>query len=75
MGFFAKSMLERLRKFDAYPKTLEDFQIKTFTGGTGMLHLYLSITLVLWLDYFFAIYITSSMACESSSIELATQHV
>jgi len=28
------SALEVLKKFDAYPKTLEDFRIKTFSGGT-----------------------------------------
>jgi len=25
----------RLRQLDAYPKTLEDFRIKTFSGATG----------------------------------------
>ena len=28
-------MFEKLRQFDAYPKTLEDFRIKTFGGATG----------------------------------------
>ena len=28
-------MIERLRRFDAYPKTLEDFRVKTFGGATG----------------------------------------
>ncbi|KAK8749439.1 hypothetical protein OTU49_015357, partial [Cherax quadricarinatus] len=28
-----KSLADRLRQFDAYPKTLEDFQIKTFSGA------------------------------------------
>jgi len=28
------SALELLKKFDAYPKTLEDFRIKTLSGGT-----------------------------------------
>ena len=27
----------RLRQLDAYPKTLEDFRIKTFSGATGEL--------------------------------------
>ena len=31
-----KEMFERLRRFDAYPKTLEDFRIKTFGGATGI---------------------------------------
>lgn len=26
---------ERLRQFDAYPKTLEDFRVKTFGGALG----------------------------------------
>lgn len=29
-----KTLIERLRQFDAYPKTLEDFRIKTFGGAT-----------------------------------------
>lgn len=28
------NLLESIKKFDAYPKTLEDFRIKTFGGGT-----------------------------------------
>ena len=28
------SVVEVFKKFDAYPKTLEDFRIKTFSGGT-----------------------------------------
>lgn len=28
-----KGLIERLRRFDAYPKTLEDFRIKTFGGA------------------------------------------
>lgn len=30
-----KELFGRLRQFDAYPKTLEDFRIKTFGGATG----------------------------------------
>ena len=26
-------LLGKLRRFDAYPKTLEDFRVKTFSGG------------------------------------------
>ena len=32
-------MFEKLRQFDAYPKTLEDFRIKTFGGATGIITL------------------------------------
>ena len=28
-------MLSRLRQFDAYPKTLDDFRVKTFGGAAG----------------------------------------
>ena len=28
------SLLSSLKRLDAYPKTLEDFSIKTFSGGT-----------------------------------------
>jgi hypothetical protein len=45
----ASSLLGRLRQFDAYPKTLEDFRIKTYGGaaitiisGTLILILFLS---------------------------------
>ena len=27
-------MVDVFKRFDAYPKTLEDFRIKTFSGGT-----------------------------------------
>lgn len=30
-------MLERLRKFDAYPKTLDEYRDKTIGGAAGML--------------------------------------
>ena len=30
-----RDILTRLRQLDAYPKTLEDFRIKTFSGATG----------------------------------------
>lgn len=30
----SKNIFKKLRQFDAYPKTLEDFRIKTFTGAT-----------------------------------------
>lgn len=31
---FPEAILEKIRRFDAYPKTLEDFRIKTFGGAT-----------------------------------------
>ena len=33
-----QGVFEKLRSFDAYPKTLDDFRIKTFGGGTGREH-------------------------------------
>lgn len=30
-----KDLVSTLKKFDAYPKTLEDFRIKTFGGAAG----------------------------------------
>ena len=30
----AVSVVDVFKRFDAYPKTLEDFRIKTFSGGT-----------------------------------------
>ena len=29
------AMLGRLKQFDAYPKTLEDFRVKTWGGATS----------------------------------------
>lgn len=36
-GFLAQKMdtLNKLKQFDAYPKTLEDFRVKTWGGATG----------------------------------------
>ena len=31
----ANKLAEQIKKFDAYPKTLEDFRIKTFSGAAG----------------------------------------
>lgn len=36
----------KLKQFDAYPKTLEDFRVKTYGGAASMFFEYLSITLV-----------------------------
>lgn len=33
---FTMKILEKLRKLDAYPKTLEDFSIKTPSGAAGL---------------------------------------
>lgn len=30
-----KDLVSTLKKFDAYPKTLEDFRVKTFGGAAG----------------------------------------
>lgn len=29
-------LASKLKQFDAYPKTLEDFRVKTFAGALGM---------------------------------------
>ena len=29
------SILNTIKRFDAYPKTLEDFRVKTLGGGAG----------------------------------------
>lgn len=36
----------KLKQFDAYPKTLEDFRVKTYGGAASMFFEYLSITSV-----------------------------
>lgn len=41
----ANNILGRLKQFDAYPKTLEDFRVKTFGGATSkscLYHIYLN---------------------------------
>lgn len=32
----SKDLFTTLKRFDAYPKTLEDFRIKTFGGAAGL---------------------------------------
>ena len=32
-----KDLVSTLKRFDAYPKTLEDFRVKTFGGAAGKL--------------------------------------
>ena len=34
-------ILNTIKRFDAYPKTLEDFRVKTLGGGAGWLVIYL----------------------------------
>lgn len=37
-------ILDKLRQLDAYPKTLEDFSIKTPGGAAGLFEKYIYIT-------------------------------
>lgn len=32
----SNSFIKRFRKLDAYAKTLDDFRVRTATGGTGI---------------------------------------
>lgn len=32
----SQDIFTTLKRFDAYPKTLEDFRVKTLGGGAGM---------------------------------------
>lgn len=36
-----QDFLGKLRQFDAYPKTLEDFRVKTYGGAASMWNFYL----------------------------------
>ncbi len=46
------TILERLRKFDAYPKTLEEYRDKTIGGAAGFLKIF--NCLFFWrVEYFF----------------------
>ena len=38
----SRGFMSRLKQFDAYPKTLEDFRVKTYGGATSELILYVS---------------------------------
>ena len=38
------SLFSNIKKFDAYPKTLEDFRVKTIGGAIGIDDLYHIIT-------------------------------
>lgn len=42
---------EQIRKFDAYPKTLEDFRVKTFSGAAGK-HFFKTKSLNRFLHFF-----------------------
>lgn len=38
------TIFERIRRFDAYAKTADDFRTQTFTGGVGTLYQPLTIS-------------------------------
>lgn len=40
------NFFEKLRRFDAYPKTLEDFRVKTFGGALGLFTGFLIISVL-----------------------------
>ena len=44
------SFMNLIKNYDAYPKTLEDFQVKTFTGAAG--NLFYWISYIFYNDYF-----------------------
>ena len=49
MNLIPKSILENIRKLDAYPKTLEDFRIKTY-GGAFVTILSILLAIVLFIS-------------------------
>ena len=38
-----KDLMSTLRRFDAYPKTLEDFRVKTFGGAAGKCYVIITV--------------------------------
>ena len=38
-----KDLMSTLRRFDAYPKTLEDFRVKTFGGAAGECYVIITV--------------------------------
>lgn len=54
-----KYLREQLIKLDAYPKTLEDFRIKTFCGATGKL---ISVSSFTWFNWFIVLDLVTSIS-------------
>ena len=50
-----KDLVSTLKKFDAYPKTLEDFRVKTFGGAAGKLKLTLLVDIVALMRFCFIV--------------------
>lgn len=58
----SESILDKIKKFDAYPKTLQDFQVKTY-GGAAVTIISLSVALLLFLSEL-NFYLTSEISEE-----------
>ena len=54
----------RLKQFDAYPKTLEDFRVKTFGGAVG------KVT-ILALDFFVVVHSFIDYNIDITTLELS----
>ncbi|XP_054723258.1 endoplasmic reticulum-Golgi intermediate compartment protein 3-like [Uloborus diversus] len=69
--FRTKKLAEHIRKFDAYPKTLEDFRIKTFSGAAVTIVSAILITLLFIseLNYYLTPEVTEELFVDVSRSE------
>jgi len=54
----SKDIFSTLKRFDAYPKTLEDFRIKTFGGAAGLYKMKRNLPRILFLYETFRLFVT-----------------
>lgn len=66
--FRTNSIAEHIRKFDAYPKTLEDFRIKTFSGAavTVVSAVIITVLFLSELNYYLTLEITEELFVDVS---------
>ena len=43
----SNDLFSALKRFDAYPKTLEDFRVKTLGGGAGMYYISSQVVIII----------------------------
>jgi len=63
-----ESITKQLKRFDAYPKTLEDFRVKTFAGATVTIASGIIMTLLLFseLNYYWSVEVHSDLYVDMS---------
>lgn len=56
----------KLKRFDAYPKTLEDFRVRTFSGAAGNFFFFFLISL--FVLFYYCIYFNTQQKNFKTSI-------